>query len=73
MTPQNTIERHKARLIVKDYQQKSRINYDEVFTPVAQMEIIRLLILHAVQNKWSVHQIDIKFNVLELCTQRGVY
>jgi Reverse transcriptase (RNA-dependent DNA polymerase) len=44
MTPQGTIERHKARLVIKDYQQKFLINYDEVFASVARIETIRLLI-----------------------------
>jgi Reverse transcriptase (RNA-dependent DNA polymerase) len=42
MTSQDTIERHKARFIVKENQQKAGI--DEVFAPIAQMEAIKLLI-----------------------------
>jgi Reverse transcriptase (RNA-dependent DNA polymerase) len=44
ITPQGTIERYKAKLIVKGYQQKARIDYDEVFALVARMETIRLVI-----------------------------
>jgi Reverse transcriptase (RNA-dependent DNA polymerase) len=51
MTPEGIIERHKARLVVKGYRQKVGIDYDKVFSPVARMEIIRLLISQAAQNE----------------------
>ena len=38
------IEKHKARLVAKGYSQKARIDYDELFTHVARLETIRLII-----------------------------
>jgi Reverse transcriptase (RNA-dependent DNA polymerase) len=55
MTPQGTIESHKARLIVKGYRQIAGIDYNEVFAPVARMKIILLLISQVAQNEWSAH------------------
>jgi Reverse transcriptase (RNA-dependent DNA polymerase) len=60
ITPQGTIERHKVKLVVKGYRQKTGINYDELFALVARMEIIRLLISQTTQNEWPVHQMDVK-------------
>ncbi|KAH9679872.1 hypothetical protein KPL71_026314 [Citrus sinensis] len=54
------IETHKARLVAKGYSQKAGIDYDEVFSPVAQLETIRLIISLAAQNKWKIFQIDVK-------------
>ena len=44
------VVRNKARL-VKVYKQKYRVDYEEVFAPVARMETIRLLISLAAQMK----------------------
>jgi hypothetical protein len=38
------VSKHKARLVVKGYVQRHGINYDEVFTPVAQLDSMRFLI-----------------------------
>ena len=44
-----TIVKHKARLVAKGYVQQEGINFDEVFTPVARMESIRMLLAMAAQ------------------------
>ncbi|KAK3015703.1 hypothetical protein RJ639_006199 [Escallonia herrerae] len=51
------VERYKARLVVKGYKQRAEIDYDEVFTPVAWLETIQLLISLAALNKWKIHRI----------------
>jgi Reverse transcriptase (RNA-dependent DNA polymerase) len=51
MNAQGEVEIYKARLVTKGYKQKARIDYEEVFAPIARMEIIRLLISLAAQNK----------------------
>lgn len=38
------IERHKVRLVTKDYSKIYGIDYDNVFAPVARLETIRLII-----------------------------
>ena len=39
------MERYKARLVVKGYNQQQGIDYDDVFALVAHLEIIWLLII----------------------------
>lgn len=38
------MEKYKPILMEKDYKQKARIDYDEVFAPIVGMEMIRLII-----------------------------
>ena len=40
MNTEGKINKYKARLVAKGYRQKARIDYDEVFAPVARMETI---------------------------------
>lgn len=54
------VERDKARPVAKGYKQKYGVNYEEVFAPVARLEIIRLLVALAAQNRWPIHQMDVK-------------
>ncbi|KAI0524425.1 hypothetical protein KFK09_003794 [Dendrobium nobile] len=54
------IQTIQSKLVAKCYSQRAGINYDKVFAPIAHLETIRLIIYLAAQNKWKIHQIDIK-------------
>jgi hypothetical protein len=38
------VVKYKARMVVNCYSQQQRIDYEEVFAPVARLEAIRLLL-----------------------------
>jgi Reverse transcriptase (RNA-dependent DNA polymerase) len=73
MNPQGEIEKHKARLVAKGYKQQASIDYDEVFAPVARMEIIRLLISLTTQSMWRIYQMDVKSAFLNDILEEEVY
>ena len=54
------VTRFKARRIVKGYNQKNRVDYDEVFSLVAKVESIWILMALAAQFKWNLYHLDVK-------------
>jgi hypothetical protein len=67
------VSKHNARLVVKGYAQRHGIDYDEVFTPVARMDSMRLLIALAAHEGWEVHHMDVKSAFLNGDLQEEVY
>ncbi|CAB75469.1 copia-type reverse transcriptase-like protein [Arabidopsis thaliana] len=67
------VERYKARLVAKGYSQRAGIDYDEIFAPVARLETVRLIISLAAQNKWKIHQMDVKSAFLNGDLEEEVY
>uniref|UniRef100_A0A803PYJ1 Reverse transcriptase Ty1/copia-type domain-containing protein n=1 Tax=Cannabis sativa TaxID=3483 RepID=A0A803PYJ1_CANSA len=67
------VERYKARLVVKGYSQREDIDYDEVFALVARLETVRLIISLAAQNRWKIHQMDVKSAFLNGFLEEEVY
>ena len=56
----NGEERYKARFVAKGFSQVKGIDYQETFSPTAQMTSIRMLLQLAVQEGMVIHQMDVK-------------
>ncbi|GJW38223.1 ribonuclease H-like domain-containing protein, partial [Tanacetum coccineum] len=53
------IERYKARLVAKGFNQREGIDFDETFSLVVKIVTVRCLINLAVQNGWTLYQMDV--------------
>jgi hypothetical protein len=67
------IEKHKARLVAKGFSQQLGIDYGETSVPIARLDIVRIVVATAAQNKWKFHQLDVKSAFLNDMLQEEVY
>ncbi|CAL8998549.1 unnamed protein product, partial [Prunus brigantina] len=68
-----SIQKYKARLVVKGYSQKPGIDFNETFAPVARLDTIRTLIALAAQKDWKLYQLDVKSAFLNGVLKEEVY
>ncbi|KAK8921048.1 hypothetical protein KSP39_PZI020906 [Platanthera zijinensis] len=68
-----TVEKHKARLVVKGYRQVQGVDYDEVYAPVARIDTIRLIIALAAHYGWTIMQMDAVAAYLNGYLEEDVY
>nr|GFC28195.1 hypothetical protein [Tanacetum cinerariifolium] len=67
------IVRNKARLVAQGHIQEEGIDYDEVFTPVARIEAIRLFLAYASFMGFTVYQMAVKSAFLYGTIDEEVY
>ncbi|GKC44666.1 putative ribonuclease H-like domain-containing protein, partial [Tanacetum coccineum] len=65
--------RNKARRVAQGYTQEEGIDYDEVFAPVARIEVIRLFLAYASFMGFIVYQMDVKSAFLYGTIEEEVY
>ncbi|GJW06641.1 putative ribonuclease H-like domain-containing protein [Tanacetum coccineum] len=65
--------KNKARLVAQGYTQEEGIDYDEVFAPVARIEVIRLFLAYASFKDFVVYQMDVKSAFLYGKIEEEVY
>jgi hypothetical protein len=64
LRPNGTIERYKARLVIKGYSQKEGEDFFNTYSPVARLTTIRVLLSLAASHGLLVHQMDVKTTFL---------
>lgn len=61
--PDGSIQKYKARLVVKGYTQQYWVDDNETFAPVSRQERVRAILALAAQKGWKVYQLDVKSNL----------
>ena len=64
---------YKARLVVKEFQQKEGIDYTEIFSPVVKMSTIRLILEMVAAENLHLAQLDVKTTFLHGDLEEDLY
>jgi len=59
-TPDGSIEKYKARLVIKGYKQKADIDYEKTYSPVCRYDSSRILLCITATEGLEIKQFDVK-------------
>ncbi|XP_071680137.1 uncharacterized protein [Lolium perenne] len=62
--PDGTLDRHKARWVVRGFRQRVGVDFTDTFAPVVKPGTIRTVLQLAVSRAWPVHQMDVSKSFL---------
>jgi len=68
-----SVSRYKARFVAKGYVETYGIDYEDTYSLVAKMTIVRIIITMVAAKGWSLHQMDVKKVFLHGDLQEEVY
>lgn len=66
-------EKYKARFVAKGYSQKQGTDYDETFSPTADMTSVRVVVQKAAQENLILHQMDVETAYLHAPIDHEIY
>ena len=73
LNAEGKVEKYKARLVAKGYSHVEGIDFGEIFSPVAKLTSIRLLLSVAAAFDFEIEQMDVKTTFLHGDLEEEIY
>ena len=67
------VERHKAKLVAKGFNQREGIDYTETFSPISKKDYLRIIMALVAHFDFDLHQMDVKMAFLNGNLEEEVY
>jgi hypothetical protein len=67
------VESHKARLVLLGNLQRPHIEFYDTYAPVADYAVVRIMFVIACDQKWLIHQLDVKCTFLNGRIDQDIY
>jgi hypothetical protein len=73
LTSDGSLDRYKARWVLRGFTQRPGVDYDKTFNPVVKFAIVRTVLSLALSRDWAIHQLDVKNAFLQGTLTETVY
>jgi hypothetical protein len=68
-----TLERYRARWVLRGFTHCPFVDYDETFSPVVKLATVCTILSLALSRDWSIHQLDVKNAFLHGTLTKTIY
>ena len=73
MKADGSIDKYKARLVIKGYKQREGLDYFDTYSPMTRINSIKMILAVAALRNLEVHQMDVKTTFLNGDLEEEIY